>query len=177
MVTGKHRAGIFVALLALAAALPALSEPAFLRTIAALDEPRGYCIDIRGQAANLRPDEPLQGHSCKLNNWMDMLFDDGLGVSAGPLFMPEFDQCVGASSPEAGASLMLSACSEESIQLWVHLPEGRIVLSQDPKLCITLASGAGRNAGGVQYLRRDLALAPCDLAADGRQVWAFQVPD
>lgn len=166
-----------MALLALAAALPALSEPAFLRTTAALDEPRGYCIDIRGQAANLRPDEPLQGHSCKLSNWMDMLFDDGLGGSAGPLFMSEFNQCVGASAPQAGAGLLLSACSEESLQLWVHMPEGRIVLSQAPDLCITLAPGAGRNAGGIQYLRRDLALAPCDPAADGRQIWAFQVPD
>ena len=177
MAAQRFFAGLLVVSVALAAALPTLSEPAFLRTTAALDEPRGYCIDIRGQGAGLRLDAPLQGHTCKLRNWVDMLIDDGLGVAAGRLYMPEYDQCIAATGAEPGADLILTGCTGGPLQLWVHSPGGRIVLSQAAQLCITLAPGAGLNAGGVQYLRRDLALALCDPAADERQIWAFQAPD
>ena len=164
------------ALLALGA-VPARAEPAFLRTTAALDEPRGYCIDIRGQGANLRPEEPLQGHTCKLSNWVDMLIDDALGTVPGRMYMPEYDQCIGAGAAEPGAGLFLKDCTGADLQAWVRSPEGRISLAPASQLCITLAAGAGRNAGGVRYLRRDLGLALCDPAADDRQVWAFHDPE
>ncbi|MEM6988028.1 MAG: hypothetical protein AAF499_16005, partial [Pseudomonadota bacterium] len=31
---------------------------------AELDEPRGYCLDIRGYKAKAKPDRGLQAHSC-----------------------------------------------------------------------------------------------------------------
>ena len=158
-------------------ALTASADPAFLRTTAALDEPRGYCIDIRGQGASLRPNDSLQAHTCKLSNWVDMLIDDGLGPAPGPMIMPEFGRCIAATSATDGGLLMLGPCADDPLQIWVHTAEGRIQPSQAPELCLTLAGGAGRNAGGIQYLRREVALAPCDAAVADRQTWAFQVPD
>ena len=140
--------------LAVLAASGARADPAFLRTIAALDEPRGYCIDIRGQGANLRPNDSLQAHTCKLSNWVDMLIDDGLGPAPGPLIMPEYGQCIAASSPTPGGELMLGACADDPNQMWVHTAAGHIQPAQAPELCLTLAGGRGLNAGGVQYLRR-----------------------
>ena len=163
--------------LAVLAASGARADPAFLRTIAALDEPRGYCIDIRGQGANLRPNDSLQAHTCKLSNWVDMLIDDGLGPAPGPLIMPEYGQCIAASSPTPGGELMLGACADDPNQMWVHTAAGHIQPAQAPELCLTLAGGRGLNAGGVQYLRLAVALAPCDAAAADRQTWAFQTPD
>ena len=31
----------------------------------ALDEARGYCLDVAGPPENLRLDDPLQAHTCK----------------------------------------------------------------------------------------------------------------
>ena len=179
--TNKHRiAGVLAVLLA-PRHPPSRrkASPPSCATTAALDEARGYCIDIRGQGANLRPEASLQGHTCKVNNWVDMLLDDGLDrISAGPLIMPEYNQCVGASAAEPGADLFLNACTGDPLQVWVHSPEGHIFLAGATQLCLTLAPGRGQNAGGIRYLRRDLwPLAPCDPAAGDRQIWAFRVPE
>jgi hypothetical protein len=72
---------------------------------------------------------------------------------------------------------MLGACAEKPLQMWIHTAQGRIQLSQSPDLCLTLADGAVRNAGGAQYLRREVGLAPCDALANNRQTWAFEIPD
>ena len=76
---------------------PATADPAFLRTTAPLDEARGYCINIRGQAASLQITESLQAHTCKVTNWVDMLIDDGLGEAPGPMVMPEYVTSVSPS--------------------------------------------------------------------------------
>jgi len=51
---------------------------------------------------------------------------------------------------------MLAPCADDQLQMWIHTAQGRIQLSQAPDLCLTLAAGAGRNAGGVQYRRHAL---------------------
>jgi hypothetical protein len=161
---------------ALLFALAASAEPAFLRTTAELDEPRGYCIDIRGQAAALRINEPLQGHTCKVSQWVDMLFDDVRITADAQLYMPEYDLCLAAQAAEAGAGLVLETCAGGALQSWSHSASGNVVLTGSPELCVTLGAEAGINAGGPGYVRRSLALAPCDAAAVDRQTWAFAPP-
>ncbi len=65
-------------LLAALASASALGAPALLRTVAPLDEPRGYCVDIAGFRESLRLDDPLQAHTCKYGApHEDQLFDVG----------------------------------------------------------------------------------------------------
>ena len=49
----------------LVASTPAVSraDVGLLRTAQALDEARGYCLDIAGFGATLRLDDPLQAHT------------------------------------------------------------------------------------------------------------------
>jgi hypothetical protein len=57
-----------ILLLAATLALPAATsyaDTALLRTAQALDEARGYCLDIRGEGASAQLDAPLQAHTCK----------------------------------------------------------------------------------------------------------------
>ena len=110
-----------------------------MRTTAPLDEARGYCIDIRGQAASLQITESLQAHTCKVTNWVDMLIDDGLGEAPGPMVMPEYDQCIAANAPTNGGVLMLASCADDQLQMWIHTAQGRIQLSQAPDLCLIFA--------------------------------------
>ena len=156
--------------------LPAFAEPAFLRTSAALDEPRGYCIDIRGQGRTLQLAEPLQGHTCKISQWDDMLIDDARVAAENRLYMPEYDLCIAAAAAEPGANLLLGPCAGGALESWSHSGTGHLVLTAAPSLCVTLGAGAGINAGGPGYLRRGLALAPCEAAAADRQTWVFAPP-
>ena len=74
--------------LLLVALPPAVSraDVGLLRTAHALDEARGYCLDIAGFGATLRLDDPLQAHTCKYGSQLDdQRFEPGrrLGRSGG----------------------------------------------------------------------------------------------
>src|SRR4029434_4465421 len=47
------------------------ADGGLLRTIHALDEARGYCLDVAGPPENLRLDDPLQAHTCKYGAPLD----------------------------------------------------------------------------------------------------------
>ena len=128
--------------------LPAFAEPSLLRTSAALDEPRGYCIDIRGVDRTLELDGPLQGHTCKTRDQEDMLIDDRRVAQENRLYMTDFDLCIAADAPESGADLVLEPCSDGALQTWSHSGTGNLVLTTEPDLCVTLGAEARMNAGG-----------------------------
>jgi len=52
-------------LLSIYVASLASAAPAMLRAAEALDEPRGYCLDISGVGPTLDLEAPLQAHTCK----------------------------------------------------------------------------------------------------------------
>ena len=58
---GKRCVVLLGSLLSIWLAPLAAAEPALLRAVDALDEPRGYCIDIPGSGPTLNLDAPLQG--------------------------------------------------------------------------------------------------------------------
>ena len=174
MISTRKLAALVVAA-ALMIALPTYAEPALLRTTALLDEPRSYCIDIRGQAAAMRITEPLQGRTCTISQWVDMLFDNARIALDAHLYMPKYDLFLAAQFAEAGAGLVLESCAGGALQSWVHGETGALVLTEAPQPCVTLGAEAGINAGGPGYVRRSLALAPCDAAAEA-EAWAFAAP-
>ncbi len=154
----------------------AQAEELFLRVIAPLDEARGYCLDIPGHMSGVRLESPLQVHTCKHGIWhLDGLFDTA-AITDGALSMPNFDLCVEAQSAAAGASLLLRDCSATPLQSWYRADSGEISLTGNPALCITIAAGAGRDAGGPRYLARRVGLERCDGAAAKRQRWTFVTP-
>ena len=132
-----------------------------------LDDPLGYCVDVRGFGSGIRLDADLQAHSCKSGAADDQSFAMLGEPPAGGVVLVDYDVCLAVAEPESGASILLSPCDDESVfRRFEWLDDGRVhlIVEQDasrPKLCIGVADGAGEPAGGRNHLRRDLMLRAC----------------
>ena len=157
----------------------ALASPALLRTAAALDEPRGYCVDISGFRETLRLDDPLQAHTCKYGApHEDQLFDVD---ATGAIRTREYDRCLAAADLEEGAKLLARPCANSRTQRW-SLSAGRLSPAARPELCVSLQGKRGEIAGtpiliSPVYRRRDLALARCGDPLDSLQGFRSSAPD
>jgi acetyl esterase/lipase len=174
--------GSFVRVLIATSLLPSTgaASPALLRTSSALDEPRGYCIDIAGFGATLRIDEPLQAHTCKYGTPLeDQLFEPVAGSSA--IKAAEYDRCLAAAALEPGASVLVRACADGPLQRW-RLAAGRLSPDSRPDLCVSLGAETGEVTGTPVLItpvfrRQDLALERCEAALDSRQAFRWSALD
>ncbi|HEX6999180.1 MAG TPA: alpha/beta hydrolase fold domain-containing protein [Gammaproteobacteria bacterium] len=143
---------------------PLSAEPGLLRTAAALDEARGYCIDVAGYGDTVRLDDPLQAHTCKYGAPLeDQLFE--LRAEDERIEAAQYGRCLAAETLEPGARLYLRACDDSRLQRW-SLAWGRLRPAAAPELCAAVARGGGEIAGtpalvSPVYRRRELALEAC----------------
>src|SRR4030095_16604744 len=117
---GGHmtKARMSVLVLLLVASSPALSraDVGLLRTAQALDEARGYCLDIAGFGATLRLDDPLQAHTCKYGSELDdQRFEP---IAGGAIRTGIGDRCLAATALEPGAKLVVRSCTSAATQRW-----------------------------------------------------------
>ena len=143
-----------------------------------LDEPRGFCLDVRGFQAEARPDEGLQTHSCYSHQGqlgVDQAFDaDGIAASAFRLI--EFDLCMTATGLATGSGFALEPCDGRETQRFEHRANGKIMSLAAPGNCVTAGEGPSRQGGGGDpvHLIRDLALQVCDGSRNDRQQWRLR---
>ena len=172
------RFGLGVAAAALAWAglhAPAAAEERFLRLVAPLDEPRGFCLDIPGHRAGVRLERPLHAHSCKHRIWhRDGIFDTA-SFARGRLRMPEYELCVAAAAAEPGAAVGLKGCDDGPLQRWERGAAGEIMPGAATGLCLTIGPGPSRPAG-ADHIVRTIGLMPCAPESADRQRWAFSKP-
>ena len=167
-------------LVGIAAQQAVADEAGLLRTSYALDEPRGYCIDIWGFGQTVRLEDPLQVHSCKYGEPLgDQVFARAEGSSA--IEAVNYDRCLAAAALEAGAELFAAACEASPLQQW-SFEWGRLSPQSRPDLCVSLDAGNGVITGTVAlvtpvYRRRPISLQPCDAAAQARQVLRWSATD
>ncbi len=140
-----------------------------------LDEPRGFCLDIRGYKQRARVDRGLQAHSCYSYQGqigVDQGFDTA-AIKAGRFHMPGFDVCMTASGSQASARLGLAKCDGSAPQGFSLAANGEIVAKSAPELCVTVAGGDSREGGGGQpvHLIRGLTLENCDAGRAKYQRW------
>jgi acetyl esterase/lipase len=151
------------------------AEPAMLRAVQSLDEPRGYCLDISGSGPTLDLEAPLQAHTCKgLAPVDDQLFE------ASGLELRSHDRCVAAEALEPGAPLHMRACADARLQRW-RFADGRLSPASRPELCVALAAVRGEPWGTPRlvspaYRRQTVALAACDAQAAARQTFRWLTP-
>ena len=142
-----------------------------------LDDPLGYCIDVRGFGAGIRLDADLQAHSCKSNSPDDQSFATMEDPSLGTIVLVDYDVCLAVADPKPGASILLRPCDDPSVSReFQWLDDGRLHLLSSreyaqPMLCIGVADGAGEPAGGRNHLRRDLMLYDCEGAMPALTTW------
>lgn len=142
-----------------------------------LDDPLGYCIDVRGFGAGIRLDADLQAHSCKSSAADDQSFAMMGEPRQSSILLVDYDICLAVAEPETGASILLSPCGDSSVyRRFEWLPDGRLQLLAEqtvsqPMLCVGVAGGAGEPAGGRNHLRRDLMLYDCENATPALTTW------
>ena len=149
----------------------------FVRTIAPLGDERGLCIDLPGWTpTNINFDAPVHSHTCKHGWWnMDGRFDRA-ALGDGRLEMPFFERCLEASFGEPGSPFFARSCDGGHLQLFTHLETGQIVLTGDPNLCLSVADGPHRDAGGDDFWMNGLVLDVCGEQDSDRQRWAVTEP-
>ena len=147
----------------------------FLRMEAALDEPRGLCVDIPGHRDRVDVGRPLVVHTCKWDIWnLDERFE-AEAVARGELRMPAYGLCVGVQTADEGANIVLGACDGAAVRSW-NLAGGQVRLATDPDLCLTVGAEPSRLTPGgrrlpSRHVARSLTLETCRDSTRDRQVW------
>ena len=155
------------------------ADAGLLRTIHALDEARGYCLDVAGPPENLRLDDPLQAHTCKYGAPLD---DQRFERTAdGAIRAAMYNRCLAAAALEPGARLLVRACAAVPAQRW-SMAWGRLSPTSRPDLCVTVAGEKGEPAGtpiliSPVYRHRDVGLERCADAREASQSFRWSRPD
>lgn len=167
--------------LLLVASTPAVgrADVGLLRTAHALDEARGYCLDVAGVGATLRLDDPLQAHTCKYGSELDdQRFEP---IAGGAIKASRYDRCLAVTALEPGAKLVVRSCTSAPTQRWAFI-WGRLTPDSKRDLCVSVASTKGEIAGtpalvSPVYRRRDVTLEHCDDEQQARQSFRWSQPD
>ena len=141
-----------------------------------LDEPRGYCLDIKGYKLKAKINNGLQAHTCYSYQGeiaVDQAFDP-LKLTKNQFFLPVFDVCMESGSIAVSAPIRLNKCNYGKLQDFKLDIKGRIYPSSDTKLCLTVEQGQSKKGGGGSpvHLKRNLTLQPCSSALRPYQIWS-----
>ena len=169
---------ITVLLLLVCTAGPSYADAGLLRTIQALDEARGYCLDIAGEGPTVQLDEPLRAHTCKYGGLLD---DQSFERTAdGAIRAGAYERCLAAVSLTAGAQLVVRPCASAATQRWT-MAWGRLSPMSRSDLCVTVVGEKGVPVGtpiwiSPVYHRREVLLERCDPAREANQSFRWSLP-
>jgi triacylglycerol lipase len=154
------------------------ADAGLLRTADALDEARGYCLDIAGVGATLRLDDALQAHTCKFGEPLDDQRFERAGE--GAIKASAYDRCLAAASLDPGARLFVRACAASPVQRWT-VAWGRLSPDSRRDLCVAVA-GASEIAGTPALVtpvwrHRAITLERCDDSQRALQSFRWSAPD
>jgi hypothetical protein len=144
----------------------------------ALDEPRGYCIDMIGYKERAQTNRELQTHTCYSYQGA-IAADQGVDrklAREGHFRFSHFDVCMTVERARPAERVVLAECGNIVGQHFRLTRENRIVAAAREDLCITVADGEGIAGRGGQpvHLRRALRLDRCSDAAATRQRWQLR---
>ena len=143
-----------------------------------LDDPRGFCIDIRGHKLKAKIDKGLQAHTC-YSYQGEISPDQGfnsLKLTKNQFILPFFNVCMEASSPKAPTNLKLGKCDRNKLQNFEWSNKNKIRLISDRKLCLTVGQEQSEKGGGGSpvHLMRNLSLELCSKSLNSYQVWSIR---
>ena len=141
-----------------------------------MDEPRGYCIDIKGHKSKAKVNRGLQAHTC-YSYQGDLAVDQGFDhykLLRNEFFLPAFNVCMEAASFTASSELGLRDCTNQNLQKFEWDKKNRIRLIGRTDLCLTISQGQSRNGGGGSLVHKikNLSLGICSDDLERDQIWA-----
>ena len=143
-----------------------------------LDDPRGFCIDVRGHKYKAQINKELQVHTC-YSYQGEISPDQGFSshkLTKNQFILPSFNVCMEASSLTPSANLRLRKCDRNKLQNFEWSNENKIYLIGNRKLCLTVDQGQSKKGGGGSpvHLMRNLSLEPCTESLNSYQTWGIR---
>ena len=140
-----------------------------------LDDPRGFCIDVRGHKYKAQINKGLQAHTC-YSYQGEISPDQGFSshkLTKNQFILPSFNVCMEASSLIPSANLKLKKCDRNKLQNFELSNKNKIHLISNRKLCLTVDQGQSKKGGGGSpiHLMRNLSLELCSKSLDPYQAW------
>ena len=141
-----------------------------------LDDPRGFCIDIKGHKLKAQINKGLQAHTC-YSYQGEISPDQGfnsLKLTKNQFFLPSFNVCMEASSLKVSTNLKLEKCDHNKLQNFEWSNKNEIRLISNRKLCLTVDQGQSKKGGGGSpiHLMRNLSLELCSNSLNPYQAWS-----
>ena len=143
-----------------------------------LDDPRGFCIDIKGHKLKAQINKGLQAHTC-YSYQGKISPDQGFNsrkLIKNQFILTSFNVCMEASSLTPSANLRLRKCDRNKLQNFEWSNENKIRLTGNRKLCLTVDQGQSRKGGGGSpvHLMRNLSLELCNESLNPYQTWGVR---
>ena len=167
-------------LLALFALTAHAQTPVEVKLVAAIDEARGWCVDLRGGANAGEPIGGLHGHTCYTYNGNGPTNDQAF-IMENILADNEFrmvafnDLCMTLWEPKAGSFISIETCDDREQQNFVFNDAGQIRPEVMPELCMTMHDTTVPGGGGNPlHLMRDVTFDACDESIAERQTWELR---
>ncbi|MDJ0834056.1 MAG: hypothetical protein QNJ69_11075 [Gammaproteobacteria bacterium] len=167
-----------VAMTVIGATQASAAELIHVRLQDRLDRPQdGYCLDILGNARNLRVDLPLFAHNCKSGPTADSSM---IYTQQGQLVFPEANVCVTAfgvnTTVLSGTSVLLRPCAEQtpffnssSLQRFDYQANGQFEL-RGYGLCLAVGEESSRTYSPFDRWRV-LSLESCEKISLQFSAW------
>ena len=118
-----------------------------------LDDPRGYCIDIKGSKTDANINQPLQAHTCYSYQGqvsVDQGFDE-FKILNNEFIIPFFDVCMEIKSLSESSQIILNPCNNNIKQKFILDNVGKIYPEGDKGLCLTISETYQEGGGAVSY--------------------------
>ena len=143
-----------------------------------LDDPRGFCIDIKGHKLKAQINKGLQAHTC-YSYQGEISPDQGFNshkLTKNQFILTSFNVCMEASSLTPSANLRLRKCDRNKLQNFEWSRENEIHLIDNRKLCLTVDQGQSKKGGGGSpvHLMRNLSLELCTESLNPYQTWSVR---
>ena len=143
-----------------------------------LDDPRGFCIDIKGHKLKAKINKGLQAHTC-YSYQGEISPDQGFNsrkLTKNQFILTSFNVCMEASSLTPSANLRLRKCDRNKLQNFEWSNENKIHLIGNRKLCLTVDQGQSKKGGGGSpvHLMRSLSLELCRESRNSYQAWGVR---
>ena len=143
-----------------------------------LDDPRGFCIDIKGHKLKAKINRGLQAHTC-YSYQGEISPDQGfnsLKLTKNQFILPAFNVCMEASSLTPSANLILRKCDRNKLQDFEWSNKNKIHLIGNRKLCLTVDQEQSKKGGGGSpvHQMRNLSLELCSESLNPYQAWGVR---
>ena len=143
-----------------------------------LDDPRGFCIDIKGHKLKAPINNGLQAHPC-YSYQGEISPDQGFNsrkLTKNQFILTSFNVCMEASSLIPSANLRLRKCDRNKLQNFEWSHENNIHLIDNRKLCLTVDQGQSKKGGGGSpvHLMKNLSLELCTESLNPYQTWGVR---